>query len=255
MDEAPRTAVVGANVALSGDWRLDVARAFCAERAHDRDLFVVKGSFLDDGVGDLDLSAPRPRWVDLHNDLLACAGDRTAGYAVACRHYPSVQLNFLVSTVDEQSQALEVDLADGLWHRARPLLPHSYFSDLCEDDGGGCRRLHKGAAAAWRFVTDSLSHRDEGGSSPPGEGSPQFYAVLRDVIVSAGRSSYSRKLGGRDPFVAAIHAAYLTVVRRARRHWRGLPRTVPDVTAWLAVVRAGGHTAIPFGGQRLPGTR
>lgn len=220
---------------------------------------------LPEVTGDVDLCVDRRRWEAFTEHLLGVLS-RLGNFSVVwCDHYPDLRVVLVVDTSSSpRRSALELDLADGIWWKGHRLLDASEVLDRASPDLRGFRCASPGTEAAFHLTVESLTRT--GGLKTSARHFPRIQGLaLRDEEVfvgamggmhgAAGRRAARRFLEGtwgtldglllvarriaRGP-TGFLRRAASWVRRRRMRHWRGLPREIPEGTnEWLARVGPG----------------
>jgi hypothetical protein len=209
-------------------------------------------------TGDIDLCVPRARWdafVDAYQQALGAIGT----YAVvSCDHFLGVRLVFAVPLHHECVQALEVDLADGVWWKGTRLLKAAQLLEHAIDDARGFRRLPGGFEAAYQLTVNVLPRGGEKRDAVYAKATvdaDRFCQAMRALHGVAGGRAAERFLAGELPTWRGLPLTARRMLRgmasplarpasfarrKASGHWRGLPRRVDGSTAaWLERVGRG----------------
>jgi hypothetical protein len=209
-------------------------------------------------TGDIDLCVPRSWWdtfVDAYLSALAATGSFAV---VVCDHYIGVRFTFAVPLDGSVDHALEIDLADGVKWKGTRLLSAADTLVGCVLDERGFRRVSTGIEAAYQLTCNAVRH---GGGLA--EDVIQAKAIrtkaLADVdtfhramvsmhgwaggwaarrfVADEWRFGLGTLLTTRRMARAAKHPLARPAAlaqRKARAHWRGLPRPVEGTpSAWL----------------------
>jgi hypothetical protein len=218
-------------------------------------------------VGDIDLCVAERQWNAFTQAIGMSVNSVDSFKIVSCDHFLGVRLIFIVPSSGPvpDRRALEIDLADGVWWKGTQLCPPDrVIQDFVNyKDANPAPHTNVGFQAALRLTVSAIRRdgtldqeeierkqvvvraQDEPEifvramgvlHGPLGETAAQ--AILRGGWTAAtGRRLIASRMR-RSPLPHRRAIYFLR--RKAGRHWRGLPRYVPDSTAhWLARISRG----------------
>jgi hypothetical protein len=218
-------------------------------------------------VGDVDLCLAREQWNPFTQAIGISLDSMGTFKIVSCDHFIGVRLIFIVpgSGPVPERRALELDLADGVWWKGTLLCPaNRVIQDFVTyQEGEPAPHTSAGFQAALKLTISAIRRqgtldRDEIERKQvmvKARDEPEIFVRAMEVfhgpagvraaqaILCGGWTAATgrRLIVGRMKRSPLPHRRAVCFLRRKTgRHWRGLPRYVPDSTAqWLARISRG----------------